>query len=149
MAEHRLFGWLQIDQVLTVGEDPLPALTSHSWLKSHPHLAPGWASNNTVYVARERLVLPGRAVDLPGFGVLNPGLRLTASASAQPSLWEVPSWLDPQRGGTGMTYHPTERWNRDGTLRSAARGQEFVADISDRQDPIDWLLQVLRGARKN
>lgn len=44
-----------------------------------------------------------------------------------------------------MTYHPAERWNPDDTLRSAARGQEFVADIGERQDAIDWLLQVLEG----
>ena len=145
MAEHRLFGWLQIDEVLTIGGDPLSVLTSHPWLRSHPHLATGWPANNTVYVARERLDLPSRADDLAGFGVLNPGLRLTAPASTQPSLWAVPQWLDPLRGGTGMTYHPAERWNHDGTLRSAARGQEFVADVGDRQDAIDWLLQILRG----
>ena len=89
MAEHRLFGWLQIDEILTIGEDPLSVLASHPWLRSHPHLANGWPANNTVYVARERLVLPGWATDLPGFGVLNQGLRLTAPASTQPSLWTV------------------------------------------------------------
>lgn len=143
--EHRLFGWLQIDEILTIGEDPLSVLVSHPWLGCHPHLATGWSANNTVYVAREEMVLPGRSVDLPGFGVLNRGLRLTAPASTQPSLWAVPPWLDPLRGGTSMTYHPAERWHPDGTLQSAARGQEFVADIGDRQDAIDWLLQVLRG----
>lgn len=143
--EQRLFGWLQIDEVLTIGKDPLPALTRYPWLRSHPHLTTGWPANNTVYVARERLVLPGRAADLPGFGVLNRGLRLTAPASNQPSLWAVPSWLDPLRGGTGLTYHPAERWSRDGTLRSAPRGQEFVADIDDRRDAMDWLLRVLAG----
>ena len=42
-----------------------------------------------------------------------------------------------------MKYHPAERWNPDGTLRSAARGQEFVADIGERQDAVEWLLRVL------
>lgn len=145
MAEHRVFGWLQVEEVLAVGEDPSSGLKSYPWLRSHPHLATGWPANNTVYVARERLALPGRDFDLPGFGVLNRGRRLTAPGSTKPSLWAVPPWLDPLRGGTGLTYHPTERWNRDGTLRSAARGQEFVADIGDRQDAIDWLLRVLAG----
>jgi hypothetical protein len=143
-AEHRLFGWLQVDTVLGVGGDPSAALRQYPWLKSHPHLAAGWPANNTVYVGGERLALPGRIVDLPGFGVLRRGLRLTSPASAQRSLWAVPPWLDPLRGGTGMTYHPAERWNPDGTMRSAARGQEFVADIGDRQDAVDWLLQALR-----
>jgi hypothetical protein len=143
-VEHRLFGWLQVDEVLAVGEDPSSALRRYSWLKSHPHLANGWSTNNTVYVARERLAFPGQVVALPGFGVLTRGLRLTAPSSTQPSLWAAPPWLDPLKGGTGMTYHPAERWNPDGTLRSAARGQEFVADIGERQDAVDWLLRVIR-----
>lgn len=142
-AEHRLFGWLQVDEVLTIGEDPLPTLAVHPWLESHPHLSIGWPTNNTVYVARETLELPGRSVDLPGFGLLNRGHRLTAPASIQPSLWAIPPWLDPLRGGTGMSYHPPERWYPGGTLRSAARGQEFVADVASRLDAIDWLLGVL------
>jgi len=145
-SEHRLFGWLQIDEVLMVGEDPLPALDRHPWLRSHPHLAPGWPSNNTVYVAREKLTLPDGIANLPGYGLLKRGYRFTASASRQPSLWAVPSWLDPGRGGTGLTYHPSARWNHDGTLHSAARGQEFVADIGSRQDAIEWLLMVLNEA---
>jgi hypothetical protein len=44
-----------------------------------------------------------------------------------------------------MTYHPPTRWNRDGTVQSAARGQEFVADMGDRADAIAWILQVLKG----
>jgi len=142
-AEHRLFGWLQVDEILAVGEDPLSALKSYPWLRSHPHLATGWPANNTVYVAREQLAVPGRSASVPGFGVLRRGCRLTAPNSRLPSLWAVPPWLDPLRGGTGLTYHPGERWNPDGTLRSAARGQEFVADIGERRDALDWLLQIL------
>lgn len=144
-AEHRLFGWLQVEEVLAVGEDPMPALRGYPWLKSHPHLASGWSANNTVYVARELLEISGQAVGLPGYGVLRRGLRLTAPGSTLPSLWAVPPWLDLLKGGTGLTYHPPERWNPDGTLRSAARGQEFVADIGNRQDAVDWLLRVLAG----
>lgn len=98
VAEHRLFGWLQVDEVLAVGEDPKSALRSYPWLISHPHMATGWAANNTVYVARERLAMPGRAVDLPGFGMLSRGLRLTAPGSTLPSIWAVPPWLDPLAG---------------------------------------------------
>jgi len=142
-AEHRLFGWLQVEEVLAVGEDPLSAQSRYPWLQAHPHLAAGWPANNTVYVARERLALPGQDADLPGFGVLSRGICLTAAGSSQPSLWAPPPWLDPLRGGTGLTYHPAERWNPDGTLRSAARGQEFVADVGERRDALNWLRRVL------
>jgi hypothetical protein len=67
-SEHRWFGWLQVDEVLSVGQDPSRALHRYPWLRSHPDLAPGWPSNNTVYVAREKLTLPGTNADIPGSG---------------------------------------------------------------------------------
>ena len=138
-AEHRIFGWLQIDEILAVGEDPAPALASHPWLASHPHLATGWNRNNTVYVARDELALPGGQPGLPGFGLMKTGFRLTSPESHQPSTWVAPAWLNPLNGGPGLTYHPDKRWNPDNTLRSAARGQEFIADIGERSDALAWL----------
>lgn len=141
-AEHRIFGWLQIDEILNVGADPTPALSRYPWLVSHPHLATGWNSNNTVYVARDQLALPGVRENLPGFGLWKEGLRLTAPTNRQPSTWQTPAWLNPLTGGTGLTYHPDKRWSADNTLRSAARGQEFIADIGERADARDWLKQL-------
>lgn len=144
-AEHRVFGWLQVEEVLAVGADATLAAQRFPWLEAHPHLSAGWPSNNTVYIARENMVVGGQNTELPGFGVFPRGLRLTAQGSTQPSLWRVPDWLHPLRGGTGMTYHRPESWKPDGTVRSAARGQEFVADIGQRRDAVDWLIRLLRG----
>lgn len=146
-AEHRIFGWLQIDEILTVGEDPTPALTKHPWLASHPHLATGWNKNNAVYVARNELALPGVRTSLPGYGLFRTGVRLTATSSPQPSTWTVPAWLNPRTGGTGLTYHPLERWSADGDsrLRAAARGQEFIADVGRRTDTLDGLAQLFHS----
>ena len=144
-AEHRIFGWLQIGEILTVGEDPKPALATHPWLAAHPHLATGWSSNNTVCVARDELTLPGVRAGIPGYGLLKTGLRLTAPTSHQPSTWKAPAWLNPHHGGTGLTYHPEKRWSPDNTLRSAARGQEFIADLGLRTDALDWLAKLFDG----
>ena len=74
--------------------DPSPALRRYPWLRSHPHLSAGWPTNNTVYVARERLELTGHAV--AGFRVT----RAEYSGSPPPHqrsrlLWATPKWLDP------------------------------------------------------
>ena len=37
-----------------------------------------------------------------------------------------------------MSYNPIDRWNKDG-VRTAARGQEFVADVGDRADAAAWV----------
>jgi hypothetical protein len=41
-----------------------------------------------------------------------------------------------------MSYNPIDRWTDNG-LRTAARGQEFVANIGDRADAAAWLDDLL------
>jgi hypothetical protein len=46
-----------------------------------------------------------------------------------------------------MTYHPPHRWLDGGQVRSAARGQEFVADTNARPDAATWLADVIERHR--
>lgn len=142
--EHRIFGWLQVGEILRVPSEPESLLDERPWLRGHPHIAAGWPANNTVYVAAKHLNLPGKRARRAGFGTLERGVRLTAHDSSLASVWAVPAWLNPAEGGVGMTYHPNDRWS-EGRVRAAARGQEFVAEIGDRSDALEWLLAVLRN----
>jgi len=141
--EHRIFGWLQVDEVINVGTNPEACLTRHPWLKDHPHVYEGWSAGNTIYVARESLELPNRSSQVRGAGVLPQGHRLTRAGSPLVSTWTLPTWLNPSQGGTGLTYHRPESWLDAQTLRVASRGQEFIADIGERQDALEWVRQVL------
>ncbi len=134
--EHRIFGWLHVGDILALGPDGTHALQRFPWLDQHPHVRRGWGVNNTLYVASKRFSVQSRT--LPGFGMLRQGRRLTRKGSALPSEWSTPAWLNPKTGGTGMSYHSIERWAEAG-IRTAARGQEFVADIGDRADASAWL----------
>ena len=146
-AQHRIFGWLQVGEVLRIGSDPEAHLAEYPWLAGHPHLLRGWKGNNTVYVAQTNLSLGSIQTKLPGWGLFPNGLKLTAADSRGPSLWEMPRWLNPTRGGVGLSYNPRHRWLGDGRLQSAARGQEFVADASDRQDALAWLTELFREVK--
>ncbi len=143
--EHRIFGWLQIDCVLPVGSDPEPVLLDYPWLAEHPHLQPGWSDSNTVYVATDNLRIGRQTLKLPGWGQFPTGHRLTEQGSKKPSTWIVPDWMNPKRGGVGMTYHPEQRWHDHGRLTAAARGQEFVTDIGDRADAYEWVFDLFKG----
>ena len=138
--EHRIWGWLLVDEVLAVGTDPRPFFRTHGWARRHPHMQEGWRdSTNTVYVGAERLDSRlARVSGLRGWGVFPRGFRLTAADARMPSVWEVPDWLNPAVGGTGMTYHPAWRWT-ERQVRAAARGQEFVADVGDSEEALAWL----------
>jgi hypothetical protein len=134
--EHRIFGWLHIGEIVALGPDGAHALQRFPWLDQHPHVRPGWGKNNTLYIASEGFSTRSRTV--PGYGVLRQGRRLTRDTGTQTSEWSAPRWLNPITGGTGMSYNPVDRWAED-RVRTAARGQEFVADVGDRVDALTWL----------
>jgi hypothetical protein len=138
-TEHRIFGWLQVDEVLTVANDPASVLGRYPWLAAHPHISTGWSASNTVYIAKKTLDLSPALRTKAGYGLLKRGFRLTTLGSSRPSVWTMPSWINPTRNGTGLTYHPLGRWSADGTLLAAARGQEFIADVDSRRDALDWI----------
>jgi hypothetical protein len=144
--EHRLFGWLQIDHVLAVGSDSKPSLRTFPWLRDHPHVDQtfGWGDDNTIYVGTKALEVPGVSPSLPGWGLFPKGLTLTAPGQRLTSVWSVPDWLNPKRGGTGCTFNPPQRFSKNGRLRSPGRGQEFVADITGRRDAKAWLNKLFR-----
>ncbi len=100
-------------------------------------MRPGWEGKNAIYLAREALSFGDRG--LCGYGVFDRPIVLTAEDASNPSTWRVPAWLDPTRGGVGMTYHPGRRLLGDGRVIAAARGQEFIADIGARMDAAVWL----------
>jgi hypothetical protein len=69
-------------------------LATHPWLHAHPHAQAGhWPAGNTIYIATAKLALDRQSTDLPGWGLLRTGYRLTAPGSDKPSLWTIPAWL--------------------------------------------------------
>ena len=124
---HRIFGFLEVERMIHIGECDEAELRSFSDIR-HPHALAMHGSNDCLYVG------PGhtakRASDT---------LRLTAP-DGPPSLWKRPEWL--RKGG--LSYHKrSDRWLSGWRLNSVARGQEFVADIGRRQAPRHWLEQIL------
>lgn len=124
---HRIFAYLQIEELLPLPDAPQGRLAELTAL-GVPHAIGLHASNDTVYRGKGRTA--ARA---------SQALRLSVP-EGPPSLWQVPRWLRE----TGLSYHDrAERWREPDRLQSVARGQEFVADVGDRQDARDWLARVI------
>ncbi len=143
---HLLYGWLQVGQVLPADDrDAAPA-----WARYHPHFHYSHARiNNVVYVAAERLHLPGCAADLPGAGMFerfHPSLCLTAPGHSR-SIWQLPSWFNPAGRRSALSYHGRpERWTPQGEhvlLECVGRGQEFVLNCDDYPEAFAWLASTL------
>ncbi len=136
---HRIFGYLEIEQILRPGAHPDRA-DAPNWAKDHPHFIVTdpdkgrYNSNNSVYLGRGGTAL--HSSDL---------LRMTAPKAENPaglvSLWSVPPWLRE----IGMTYHQkASRWSKDNTLlRSVGRGQEFICKVQDHTNARKWLNEIL------
>jgi hypothetical protein len=142
---HLLFGWLQVAARIPIRSGS----ARPDWTAYHPHCHPEFvangADNNVLYVAAERLRLPGCGGCVPGaglFGRYHPTLQLTAPGALR-SVWRLPAWLFPTNAHCALSYHgDPRRWRRDGqhvVLRTVGRGQEFVFDTAGHPQAFDWL----------
>ena len=146
---HRLFGWLQVSEVVSVGSNPAPARAAHPWLSAHPHLhGRSWTSSNTVYIATRKLSINGTKTSHAGGGVFGRDrtgdrLTLTAPQSTKRSIWRLPSWFCPADGPPTLSYHGDKRrWQRRGPwayVTTVGKGQEFVFDVSGIPKAGVWL----------
>jgi hypothetical protein len=145
---HVLFGWLQVDQRLYINSKcHIP-----TWAKYHPHLQDHSPyGNDSLYIARLHLNLPGLKTTLPGGGTFknyHPDICLSAPGSTR-SIWKLPSWFHPRGRASTLTYHGNpNRWTiRDGEvlLNSVNRGQEFVLDTQHYPEAIEWIANLLNN----
>jgi hypothetical protein len=86
-----------------------------------------WNDNNTIYLGAGAKAKTA-----------HPNLRLTKHGSL-PSIWSIPAWLKE----AGLTYlgNPA-RWLNERELQVAKRGQEFMSDVGDHDEPRKWLHRI-------
>lgn len=151
---HYIWGWLQIGIVASVDKVVRTGGSTWRWAQAHPHWHLPTDPANTMYVAAERLSLPGgRLNGVPGSGVfdfVDPVQRLTAENAKSPLEWSLPLGFFP-RGRAALTYHDSPaRWSQADNrahLVTVARGQEFVLDLELYPELTDWLADVIAGGR--
>jgi hypothetical protein len=114
-VQHIAFGYLQVGQIVQ-GQD----VRDYPW---HPHAEnPDPLPNNTIYVASDRLAL----AEAPGADVLDYRQdRVLSVPGNSPSRWQVLGWMKD----TTISYHRPASI-KDGYFQSAAKGQEFVVDVT-------------------
>lgn len=150
--QHVFFGWFQIEAIWPLVGDlkEIP-----DWAKQHPHFFGNRGKNNTLYVGRQGLSLPGDHARLPGCGVfkhIRPELVLTRAGENR-CEWSLPSWFHPEGRASCLSYHDRrERWQEQGDrvhLKSVARGQEFVLDIEHYPEAVAWLISLIEQGHRH
>jgi hypothetical protein len=149
---HVIFGWLEVADVLPVVQDRHGCLSRFPWISNHPHVSqPRHYTDlrNTLYIAARRSRFAPNA-DYGGgrFSMYDDRLRLTKPGCSR-SVWSLPAWFMPKNGQAPLSYHPRrDQWKCDGdlvTLRSAAKGQEFVLDGKAYPQAGKWVADIIRG----
>ncbi len=145
---HRIFGWIFVDQKLTVGSETKQFSRKYPKYAGHPHANGEWSSNNTIYLAPETFSLFDR-VKVGGFGRFRMSERtlLTSHNASTKRFWNIPDWLNPSRGGCIPSYHGEKNYI-DGLLKTAGRGQEFVCQPNQNHKFQDWMLNLFSDAVK-
>ena len=125
---HRLYGYMRVDNIIEGDALRLDHGVIQAAPRPHPHTMGDWNANNCLYAGPGKLAAHSDA-----------GLRLTTEGGPL-RLWDVPPWL----AETGLSYHGRpERWHDGDQLEIVSRGQEFVADIGDRDEPRLWLDDII------
>jgi hypothetical protein len=149
---HVVFGWLEIDGVLPVVKSREKCLSHFPWIADHPHLvSPEHYTDerNTLYIAARRSTYANMAQFGGGqFERYVPKLQLTRPGSSR-SVWSLPNWFMPEANRPPLSYHgQANRWTVDEsrvTLRSVAKGQEFVLDVDAYPEAEGWIREVIRA----
>lgn len=148
---HVLFGWLEIEDILPIVTRRMESLQQHSWIENHPHVArPDWYTDNknSLYIARDSSqFLPQAEFGAGRFKFFRKELQLTKVGQSR-SVWSLPSWFYP-KGRPALTYHDNlNRWSLERetvTLKSVAKGQEFVLDGAYYPELECWFSTIIKG----
>jgi hypothetical protein len=147
---HVMFGWLEIDAVLPIASERERCLSRFPWIANHPHVSdPGHYARNTLYVAGRRSTFkPNTAFGGGRFSRYSDELRLTKPGATR-SVWSLPRWFMPNSERAPLSYHrKLDRWvkhRNSVTLRSVAKGQEFVLDGAAYPEAEGWAANLVRN----
>ena len=149
---HRLFGWLQVSDILPVGADTASAVKDRPWLCAHPHVnGRSWPANNTIYVSARKLRIDGTEIGVDGGGVFSraDGRRHTLTsmrcAGKGRTHWELP-WTMWSAWRHRRPNQPDQYCKREQSsvhVDVLGQGQEFVFDATPKV--IEWVLELFEA----
>ncbi len=129
--KHLIFGFLEVEEILKVNK-----LTPLNWQKDHVHVIRGQnaSDKDTVYIARKQSQFNK---DKKGYGVFTfDEKRVLTKKGLTKSKWDLPEFFKD----TNISYHSEKSWKED-YFQSAAKGQEFVVDVTP--EIHNWLMDIL------
>ena len=142
---HHLFGWLQIDKIIENQKEIIEYLKNID--TKHPH---GYGdisrfTNNTIYIAKKKMVIPNKKLSLKGFGLFkntHSELILTEQRSSR-SRWKLP---DKYFSDTKNLFLNRLKWKdeKNCLVDCIGQGQEYILNAEENPKIIDWVIELIR-----
>lgn len=150
---HAIFGWLQVGEIIDVGNNHEEVIRLKPWLSMHPHVNGIDSKYNKIYIASDKLSLPSikSELNIPGggaFRTISNSRILTHPDQDKRTLWVLPEEFSPTNEGSTMTYHGShDRWSLSTipgkvTVQSVSKGQEFVIQCSNQNAMNKWIEEI-------
>ena len=141
---HHLFGWLQIEDILTSDTDVKNYLKQRGLVHPHGFGEKSNYPNNALYIGRERIDLSGIEKKLPGYGVFkktSADLILTEKGKTR-SHWRFPKKYFSKSKDLFLNRL---KWKNESecTLECKGQGQEYILNAEDNPRIITWALSLI------
>jgi hypothetical protein len=141
---HHLFGWLQIEDILTSDTDIKNYLKQRGLVHPHGFGEKSNYPNNALYIGRERIDLSGIEKKLPGYGVFkktSADLILTEKGKTR-SHWRFPKKYFSKSKDLFLNRL---KWKNESecTLECKGQGQEYILNAEDNPRIITWALSLI------
>lgn len=131
-GKHVIYGYMEVEEIKKINSNDFD-----EWMFYHPHIARGRMARDSdhVYIAARELSLD---TSLKGYGTfgINNNTQLTKDGLSK-SKWDLPVFFQE----TKISYHSKKSW-KDEYFQSAAKGQEFVIDSTDKIE--EWLKLLIK-----
>lgn len=149
---HVIYGWLLVEDMISLFGKENNVLNQYPWLGRHPHLFGNKDKQNTIYLGSRTLPSELSSKITPGAGIFN-NIRdmqiLTDPSQKNRSCWKLPACFYPCSSKPSLSYHENiDRWKIVDktwiTLNSVGRGQEFVLNTKQYSGIKGWLRKLFR-----
>ena len=142
---HHLFGWLQIEKIIEGSKEIKRYLCENNIQHPHGYGDVSRFSNNTIYIARNKLKLNKRKIFDRGYGLFkstHDDLILTEKSKTR-SRWKLSSKYFKDSKDLFLNRMKWEN-EEESTVFYRGFGQEFIMDIEKNPNVKKWAINLIK-----
>lgn len=148
---HHIFGWLQILDIVSGGENIKKYLKIHKIDHPHGYGDTSRYSNNTIYIGSKDLTIRSKKLNLKGFGLFKHSTKdlILTSPKHTRSMWKFPrEYFQASLSDERELFINRLNWtDKENFLVDTNKGpgQEFVINSEKNPKVINWAVDLIKN----